>query len=292
MVGALIVPVLLLMGVNASTASTPPPGFDDTLVARVANPIGIVFTPDGRMLVTTQAGRVHVVDNGALVQQPALDLSARVCTDREWGLGGIAVHPQFVQNRFVYVYYTFNKDGGCQFGSPTSPVNRVSRFVLGQDNVIDPAIGGSPPRQHSDARGRSQRWRSQIRQRRHLYVSVGDGGCDYKGDSGCYGQNDASRDQNVLLGKILRLTPDGGCRATTPGLAREARGATPGRERWGRSAKRRTPGACGTRSGSPSIPRHPAIASSSTTWARTPGKKSISALPGPTTAGTSGKGPV
>ena len=133
MVGALIVPVLLLMGVNASTASTPPPGFDDTLVARVANPIGIVFTPDGRMLVTTQAGRVHVVDNGALVEQPALDLSARVCTDREWGLGGVAVHPQFVQNRFVYVYYTFNKGGGCRVrGSPTSPVNRVSRFVLGR----------------------------------------------------------------------------------------------------------------------------------------------------------------
>ena len=224
MVGALIVPVLLLMGVNASTASTPPPGFDDTLVARVANPIGIVFTPDGRMLVTTQAGRVHVVDNGALVEQPALDLSARVCTDREWGLGGVAVHPQFVQNRFVYVYYTFNKGGGCQFGSPTSPVNRVSRFVLGQDNVIDPAsevvLLDNIPTPEGVHNGGDLRFGRDG----NLYVSVGDGGCDYKGDSGCYGQNDASRDQNVLLGKILRLTPAGGIPSdnpwTGPGSAR------------------------------------------------------------------------
>ena len=40
----------------------------------------------------------------------------------------------------------------------------------------------------------------------YLYVSVGDGGCDYAGDSGCAGQNDASRDQHVLVGKILRIT--------------------------------------------------------------------------------------
>ena len=29
----------------------------------------------------------------------------------------------------------------------------------------------------------------------NLYVSVGDGGCDYAGDSGCAGQNDAARDR-------------------------------------------------------------------------------------------------
>jgi glucose/arabinose dehydrogenase len=44
----------------------------------------------------------------------------------------------------------------------------------------------------------------------YLYVSVGDGGCDYAGDSGCSGQNDASRDRHVLLGKVLRIERDGG----------------------------------------------------------------------------------
>jgi glucose/arabinose dehydrogenase len=50
----------------------------------------------------------------------------------------------------------------------------------------------------------------------YLYVSVGDGGCDYANDSGCAGQNDAARDQNVLLGKILRITREGDIPATNP----------------------------------------------------------------------------
>ena len=40
--------------------------------------------------------------------------------------------------------------------------------------------------------------------------------CDYAGDSGCAGQNDASRDPHILLGKVLRITRDGGIPATNP----------------------------------------------------------------------------
>src|SRR5262249_33000484 len=43
----------------------------------------------------------------------------------------------------------------------------------------------------------------------YLYISVGDGGADYAGDSGSAGNNDASRDQFILLGKILRIASDG-----------------------------------------------------------------------------------
>ena len=50
----------------------------------------------------------------------------------------------------------------------------------------------------------------------YLYVSVGDGGCDYAGNSGCAGANDASRDQHALVGKILRITSTGGIPPTNP----------------------------------------------------------------------------
>jgi glucose/arabinose dehydrogenase len=43
----------------------------------------------------------------------------------------------------------------------------------------------------------------------YLYASVGDGGCDYAGDSGCQELNDAPRDRHVLLGKVMRITRDG-----------------------------------------------------------------------------------
>ena len=50
----------------------------------------------------------------------------------------------------------------------------------------------------------------------YLYITVGDGGCDYAGDSGCFGQNDASRDPHTLLDKVLRITRDGGIPPTNP----------------------------------------------------------------------------
>jgi PKD repeat protein len=43
----------------------------------------------------------------------------------------------------------------------------------------------------------------------YLYASVGDGGCDFRGDSGCGLLNDASRDLGGLSGKMLRVTRDG-----------------------------------------------------------------------------------
>jgi Glucose / Sorbosone dehydrogenase/PKD domain/RTX calcium-binding nonapeptide repeat (4 copies) len=50
----------------------------------------------------------------------------------------------------------------------------------------------------------------------YLYVTVGEGACDYAGNSGCGGENDASRDPHILLGKVLRITRDGDIPATNP----------------------------------------------------------------------------
>ena len=51
-----------------------------------------------------------------------------------------------------------------------------------------------------------------------LYVTTGDGGCDYAGNSGCGGANNASRDPHVLVGKLLRITRHGGIPADNPFL--------------------------------------------------------------------------
>jgi hypothetical protein len=42
--------------VAAPLAATVPAGFTDVQVAIVASPTGIAFTPDGRLLITTQPG--------------------------------------------------------------------------------------------------------------------------------------------------------------------------------------------------------------------------------------------
>ncbi len=184
-----------------------PPNFFDELVTSVGSPTALAFTPDGRMLITRQTGSLRVF-NGTLLATPAITFpSSTICTNFERGLLGVAVDPAFASNKFIYLFYTHRVDTSACSGS-TTPVNRVSRFVLPDSNVIDPAsevvlIDNMPSTNGNHNAGDVQFGPDGL-----LYVSVGDGGCDYAG-GGCGGSNDASRDQHTLIGKILRITRDG-----------------------------------------------------------------------------------
>src|SRR6266576_1598576 len=94
---------------EAGAASVVPACFEDQLVAKVSGPTAIAFTPDGRILVTSHFGKLFVIQGGSLVSTPAIDLSAKVCADKERGLLGVAVDPAFASNHFIYLYYTFKK---------------------------------------------------------------------------------------------------------------------------------------------------------------------------------------
>jgi glucose/arabinose dehydrogenase len=193
-----------------------PVGFQDSLVATVASPTALAFTPDGRLLITTQTGRLWVYRDGALLSSPALDLGPVLCSNSERGLLGVAVDPAFTTNRFVYLFYTFRKSGVCATMTASAPVNRVSRFTLADTNTINRSSElvlldniPSPAGNHNGGD-------VQFGQDGLLYISVGDGGCDYLGDSGCAGANDAARDLHVTLGKILRITTTGAIPAGNP----------------------------------------------------------------------------
>ena len=199
--------------------ATLPADFEDALIATLPAPTALAFTPDGRMLVTTQAGRLRIVQNNTLLPTPALDLSGKICANSERGLLGVAVAPDFANSRFIYLFYTFNKFNTCPTGQPTNannPVNRVSRFTLGDDNTVNAAsefvLVDNIPSPNGNHNGGDLHFGKDG----YLYISVGDGGSDYAGNSGAAGQNDAARDEFVLLGKILRVTPDGGIPSTNP----------------------------------------------------------------------------
>lgn len=205
--GAMIL-ALIAMGPLPGLAAVPA-GFSNTLVTSVAVPTALAFTPDGRLLITQQTGSLRVYQGGALLGTPALAIPAdRLCTNRERGLLGVTVHPAFSSNRYVYLYYTFLRpDAVC--------VNRVSRFVLPGSNVVDPAtelvLIDNIPSPFGTHNAGDLRFGNDG----HLYVSIGDGGCDYAG-GGCAGVNDASRDQHALIGKILRITDSGGIPPDNP----------------------------------------------------------------------------
>jgi glucose/arabinose dehydrogenase len=204
---------MMLAGLAQAGQAAVPAGFSDTKVFDLASPTAVAFTPDGRMLVTTQTGNLRVW-NGSLLATPALTFPASsICTNSERGLLGVAVDPGFATNRRIYLFYTFEKPNG-------SCVNRVSRFTFfssaGQQNQVDPAselvlIDNMP-----SPAGNHNAGDVQIGKDGYLYVSIGDGGCDWANNSGCAGSNDAARDQHVLTGKILRITLDGGIPPTNP----------------------------------------------------------------------------
>ena len=211
-----------------------PGGFEDAPVAKVARPTALAFAPDGRLLITTQAGRLRVFENGALRSTPALDLRTRLCTDSERGLLGVAVDPDFASNGFIYLFYTLNKFGSCERNTPKAPVNRVSRFTMsgntaGGERVLLDNIP-SPNGNHNGGD-------LHVGKDGLLYVSIGDGGCDYRGDSGCAGENDASRDTNTLLGKVVRITRDGGIPAGNPFRGANSARCNAGNARPGRACQ-------------------------------------------------------
>lgn len=112
----------------------------------------------------------------------------------ERGLSGLALHPQYEENNFLYVYYTV----------ANKLVNRVSRFTANGDYVLpqsekilfetDSLLGAI----HNAGA-------MQFGIDGMLYISVGD-----------MAQNEKAKDLAFTNGKILRIEPDGNIPATNP----------------------------------------------------------------------------
>ena len=200
-----------------------PAGFTQSVVVPASSldaPTAFTWLPSGEMLITQQNGQL-IAWNGTSTRT-VLSLGSRVCYDFERGLLGIAVDPQFTSGRpYVYVYYTFNKfnqtPNSCPQQSETvNPVNRVSRFTW-SNNALDLSSESVLLDNITSYNGNHNAGDLGFGKDGKLFVSVGDGGCDYL-DSGCGGANDASRERHTLLGKILRINADGTIPSDNPFL--------------------------------------------------------------------------
>ncbi|HEX5016016.1 MAG TPA: PQQ-dependent sugar dehydrogenase [Actinomycetes bacterium] len=204
-------------GSTITPATSLPAGFSDVTLFSLNHPTAIAFTPDGRMLVTTDAGLVRVYQDDTLLAKPALNLSSKICSGGERGMMGVAVDPAFSDNHYIYVFWTFNKfDNECPIGTADTPVNRVSRYTLGADsrvvagsgkvivdNLPSPATGHNAGDLHFGSN-------------ELLYITVGDGGCQVGSPGLCQGSNANSRRLDIPNGKVLRVTRAGKVPATNP----------------------------------------------------------------------------
>jgi glucose/arabinose dehydrogenase len=210
LIGAVLVASASFLGDPAAQAAVPG-GFTDSVVASIGQPTDIAFTPAGTMLVTSQGGVLYKRSGGST--SAVLNLSNRICSDFERGLLGVTVDPAFTSNSYIYLFYTFNKHNTCVDNSPSSPVNRVSRWTFQGSTVANETVlvdNMPSPNGNHNAGGMT------FGKDGYLYITIGDGGCEIGSPSECAGANDNARVKNRLQGKILRVSRNGIAPSSNP----------------------------------------------------------------------------
>jgi aldose sugar dehydrogenase len=127
----------------ASRAEQPPPDAPvllttssvrvavDTVASKLEVPWSLDFAPDGRVFVTERAGRVRVIEQGVLRDEPWAELPVFGRDEQiapESGLMGIALAPNFASSGHVFVVGTFWKSSQAPL---SRMVDRVFRRVAG-----------------------------------------------------------------------------------------------------------------------------------------------------------------
>ncbi|HEV7747049.1 MAG TPA: PQQ-dependent sugar dehydrogenase [Pyrinomonadaceae bacterium] len=100
-----------------------------TLISGLDQPTGLAFlTPTDLFVIEKASGKVKFVQNG-VIQSTALDLAVNSASER--GLLGIALHPNFASNHFVYLYWTESNTAvdSANLADVAVLGNRVDRYV-------------------------------------------------------------------------------------------------------------------------------------------------------------------
>lgn len=86
------------------------------------------------MFIVERAGVIKVYQNGVVLAEPFLDISAQVSTVNEQGLLGLAFSPDYALNGYFFIYYSFN-DTKINVGAVPM---RLVRFEVSADpNIAD-----------------------------------------------------------------------------------------------------------------------------------------------------------
>ena len=156
------------------------------------SPWGVAELPDGRFIITQRGGTIVIVTREGEVSEVA-GVPA-VYTSNQGGLLDIALDPSFVENRLVYFSYSENR-GNNQNGTSVAR-GRLSTDEKSLENVT--VIFRQLPAWNSTLHFGS---RLVFDREGHLYVTLGERSNPEP--------RQQSQDLNSLLGKVVRINPDG-----------------------------------------------------------------------------------
>lgn len=174
--------------------------FEAEAVASFEQPWALAFLPDGRVLVTEKRGALRLFDpasgaSGSIAGVPEVDYGG------QGGLGDVALHPRFEDNRLVYLSYAEAGDGdtrGAVVARAKLALDAAGGGTLSGVEVVwkqSPKMSGRGHYAHRILFGPDG----------HLWISSGD-----------RQHFDPAQDMRANLGKILRLNDDGSVPADNP----------------------------------------------------------------------------
>jgi aldose sugar dehydrogenase len=169
------------------------------VAAGLEHPWSLVFLPDGDMLITERPGRLRIFRNGELLPEPVAGLP-QVRALGQGGLLDLALHPDFENNRWLYLSYAADHQGGV--------TTHVARGRFEDDAlhdvevlfVAEPASGG----------GRHFGSRLLFDRQGYLYITVGD-----------RGEMERAQALDDHAGSTIRLHDDGSIPADNPFVGRD-----------------------------------------------------------------------
>ena len=148
---------------------------------------------DPRLFIVEQQGRIRIVQDGALLPTPFLDIRDSVVSGGERGLLSLAFHPQYGSNGYFYVNYTNLANN-----------TRIKRYQVSTNPLVaDPNSGSLVLEIQQPSYTNHKGGHLLFGPDGMLYIPTGDGGGG--GDPDENGQNTAT-----LLGKLLRIDVDQG----------------------------------------------------------------------------------
>lgn len=110
-----------------------PSGFVlEDVVSGLNQGVAFDFAPGGRIFIAEKGGVVRVVDEGTLLPEPFTDISDQVNSRHDRGLLGLAVHPEFPAQPYIYLLFTYDPPevaGRSAEGGPDGNGARVSRLI-------------------------------------------------------------------------------------------------------------------------------------------------------------------
>ena len=167
----------------------------ETLAEGLVNPWSIAFLPEGDILVTERAGRLRIIRDGALLPEPAAGVPP-VQTGGQAGLFDIVPHPDFAENRTVFLAYAH--------GTAEENATRVARARFDGAALTDVEViyEAKPLKDSSGHYG----GRIVIAPDGTLFVTIGEGS-RYK---------ERAQVMSSSFGAVIRINQDGSIPADNP----------------------------------------------------------------------------